>query len=125
MYLEKSFPVVTDGQFVVVAPGDLMPRFIGMRYAYGHHLLAVLAVGKEQCQAGIRMSLVARAGEAYRIGMVEIIRLFAEGAGAAGIEQNIEDGGGATLRLSCCNNRRRRRRDTPLSSAGSVRMPAV
>lgn len=80
MYLEKSFPVVTDGQFVVVAPGDLMPRFIGMRYAYRHHLLAVLAVGKEQCQAGIRMSLVARAGEAYRIGMVEIIRLFAEGA---------------------------------------------
>lgn len=103
-----------------------MPRFIGMRYAYGHHLLAVLAVGKEQCQAGIRMSLVARAGEAYRIGMVEIIRLFAEGAGAAGIEQNIEDGAvGRPFAFHAVIIAVEDARDTPLSSAGSVRMPAV
>ena len=88
MYFEKGLPVVADGQFVVVASGDLMPRFVGMHYAYGHHFFAVLAVGKEQCQAGIRMLCVARAGETYRIGMVEIIRLFAEGAGATCIEQN-------------------------------------
>ena len=65
MYFEKGLPVVADGQFVVVASGDLMPRFVGMHYAYGHHFFAVLAVGKEQCQAGIRMLCVARAGETY------------------------------------------------------------
>ena len=46
MYFEKGLPVVADGQFVVVASGDLMPRFVGMHYAYGHHFFAVLAVGK-------------------------------------------------------------------------------
>ena len=37
VYFEKGLPVVADGQFVVVASGDLMPRFVGMHYAYGHH----------------------------------------------------------------------------------------
>ena len=63
-----------------------------MRYAYGHHLFAVFAVGEQQRKSRIRMLLVACAGEPHGVGMVEVVGLLAESPRAACVEQYVENG---------------------------------
>ena len=64
--LEKSLPVVSDDDLVVVTPGDLAPRLVGVRQSHGHHLLTVLAIGEQQRQSGTGMLFVARTEASVR-----------------------------------------------------------